>query len=378
VEVARLLLGGVEDLIRGCRRVVISADGPLALMPFALLVEVVCGGSSSAVAAAAAGAAHVADTARRPDAARVPETVLVPSATVLAWLRSGALAPAPPATLPGTPSGALLAEADSGVRLLAIGAREGPAGQPLPGAVEEVGHLAGRYRRAEAVVLPSRRKRETIDLLRGPQVIHLASHAVLNDEFPWQSRIMLGSGRGGEDLRASEIAALRLPARLVVLASCATGAGTVASGEGVLGLTQAFLSAGVPSVVATLWPVEDLSTRRFMRVFYEGLARGQCAAAALRDAQVRFHAQPETRDPFYWAGFVLVGEGETRVTLAERSSMARLVVEVGGLPAALAERGALRWALAGGLIVLLAALGAARRALPGGRSKAPTRSHQSR
>jgi hypothetical protein len=89
-------------------------------------------------------------------------------------------------------------------------------------------------------------------------------------------------------------------------------------GEGVAGLTAAFLSAGVNSVVATLWRVDDAVTATLMERFYRGLADGIPVAAALRRAQLETRADPHTGHPFYWAGFVVVGAGGVPIQLESR------------------------------------------------------------
>jgi hypothetical protein len=99
----------------------------------------------------------------------------------------------------------------------------------------------------------------------------------------------------------------------------------VLSGEGVLGLASAFLSAGVPAVVATLWPVDDAQTARLMDHFYAGLAAGLDAATALHEAREALRASEATRHPFFWAGYVLVGDGQVRVTLERRLPMSRVI-----------------------------------------------------
>jgi hypothetical protein len=84
------------------------------------------------------------------------------------------------------------------------------------------------------------------------------------------------------------------------------------------GLSSAFLSAGVPTVLATLWKIDDRSTVRLVTRFYEELANGRTAAAALGVAQRSMREDPSTRWPYYWAGFVLVGDGETGIELQRR------------------------------------------------------------
>jgi len=97
-----------------------------------------------------------------------------------------------------------------------------------------------------------------------------------------------------------------------VLAGCETAGGRSTNGEGVLGLTSAFLSAGVPVVVSSRWAVDDHVTAALMSRFYEGLAAGESVAAALRGAQLAVRSDRRTSHPFYWAGFAVVGDG-TRV-----------------------------------------------------------------
>jgi hypothetical protein len=97
-----------------------------------------------------------------------------------------------------------------------------------------------------------------------------------------------------------------------VLAGCETAGGRATNGEGVLGLTSAFLSAGVPVIVSSRWPVDDGATAVLMQHFYDRLAAGGSAASALRDAQLAVRSHRRTSHPFYWAGFAVVGDG-TRV-----------------------------------------------------------------
>ena len=102
------------------------------------------------------------------------------------------------------------------------------------------------------------------------------------------------------------------------------------------GLTSAFLTAGAPAVVATLWPVDDRTTERLMDAFYSELGRGATIAAALRAAQAVVRADPTTRHPFYWAGFVAIGEADARPALVRRSLVrALLPALIGALVAAI-------------------------------------------
>lgn len=100
-----------------------------------------------------------------------------------------------------------------------------------------------------------------------------------------------------------------LAADLVVLSGCRTALGREIRGEGLVGLTRGFLYAGVPRVVASLWPVEDRATAELMARFYRAQwMDGLPPAAALRAAQLSILREPRWRDSYYWAGFVIQGE----------------------------------------------------------------------
>jgi CHAT domain-containing protein len=140
-------------------------------------------------------------------------------------------------------------------------------------------------------------------------VIHLAVHAVSDSHYPERASLVIGIDAAGINdglLQVREIMNLRLNADLVTLSACETGT----SGEaGVISLGEAFLIGGAKAVVVSLWNVEDHSTTILMEYFYAHLARGEDKATALARAKRDFMANNKGKTPFYWAGFVLVGEG---------------------------------------------------------------------
>jgi CHAT domain-containing protein len=115
-------------------------------------------------------------------------------------------------------------------------------------------------------------------------------------------------------LTAEEVASLDLGgAELVVLSGCDTGNGEIRSGEGVLGLRRAFQVAGARNLVMSLWPVTDEGARSWMTALYQArFSRGSSTAGAVRDAslgQLRSRRKSgQSTHPFYWAGFISVGE----------------------------------------------------------------------
>jgi CHAT domain-containing protein len=159
--------------------------------------------------------------------------------------------------------------------------------------------------------------------------VHLATHAVLNDANPMYSQIILSQVERGEGddglLEAWEIMKLDLTAELVVLSACETGRGRIGAGEGVIGLSWALFVAGSPATVVSQWKVASGGTTELMVEFYRNLRAGDddaspAAAAArnphvatkaeaLRRAALKLLRSEKYKDPFYWAGFVLVGDG---------------------------------------------------------------------
>lgn len=110
-------------------------------------------------------------------------------------------------------------------------------------------------------------------------------------------------------LRAKDIQKLGLSADLVVLSACGSGLGQKVRGEGIVGLTQAFLSGGASGALVSIWNVDDLATSEIMPLFYENLLKkGMKPSAAFRDAQISMWRDPRWNAPSYWAGFVHQGE----------------------------------------------------------------------
>lgn len=146
------------------------------------------------------------------------------------------------------------------------------------------------------------------------QIVHFATHSLLNNQHPELSGIVLslvdekGQPQDGF-LRLHEIYNLKLEADLVVLSSCQTALGKEIKGEGLVGLTRGFMYAGAPRVVASLWKVSDSATAELMQRFYRNMLGAKLRpAAALRAAQVSMWKQNQWAAPYYWSGFVLQGE----------------------------------------------------------------------
>ncbi len=166
-------------------------------------------------------------------------------------------------------------------------------------------------------------------------IIHLAMHGILNKEKPLLSSLAFTENYDtlqDNFLEADEIAQLDLNADLVVLSACETGYGKFEQGEGVVSLARSFMYAGVPSLVVSLWQVNDNSTSVIMQHFYQNLSEGQPKDEALRQAKKYYieHAEGIATHPAYWAAFIQLGN-RSPVVLQTKSSWTWFYFLGGGL-----------------------------------------------
>lgn len=189
---------------------------------------------------------------------------------------------------------------------------------PLPGVREELELI--RQLSPQSVVVENLKATEshfrTLDHSKFT-LMHFAGHALVGETAADQSALVLAPERKGalEDgfLRAPEIRHLKVEAELVVLSACKTLLGPERQSTGLTGLSDAFLSAGAHSVLATAWEVEDRAALLFMRRLYHYLSRGYSKAEALRRAKV--DSIEEGLSPTLWAPFILVGDGDATLNL---------------------------------------------------------------
>jgi CHAT domain-containing protein len=192
----------------------------------------------------------------------------------------------------------------------------------LPSAKREAEEVATYYDSSTVLTEDKALKRRVVSEMETANVIHLALHAVVNEQSPLHSKLLFArrtpseSGSAEDDtLQADEIYKLRLPqTRLVVLSACDSGVGRSYDGEGMVGISRPFIAKGVPLVVASLWPVDSKATAELMISFHKNRKRGGLSTAeALSFAQREMLADPDSRyrQPYYWASFVAIG-GYTR------------------------------------------------------------------
>ena len=303
------LIRPVERLVSGKRNLIIAADGPLHYLPFEVLLRPEKNESQ-------------ADMSRLPYLVRDHAFSYVASASVLLGLSKRSNAKPKPRRKfiafadPSYPGNEASSEdnseppyrrglfEDDGLLTL----------KPLKQSRDEVEAIARLYPETSVeLFLGNDANEENVKStnLSDYRVIHFAVHGLLNEEKPQFSGLVLTLPRttASEDglLQVYEIFNLSLNADLVVLSACETGLGKQDRGEGLIGLTRAFLYAGTPSVVVSLWKVQDNSTAELMIRFYKHLDKSD-KAEALRQSQLELIGGSKFSHPYYWAPFILVGE----------------------------------------------------------------------
>ncbi|MEM9932544.1 MAG: CHAT domain-containing protein [Bacteroidota bacterium] len=179
----------------------------------------------------------------------------------------------------------------------------------LQGAKEEVDRLSEL---TDGAIFTEKQasKASFLNLPNKYSVIHLAGHAYLNDEDPELSNLVFSDHEEDNKLYVSEIYGMKSNADLAVLSACNTGVGGYTSGTGVASLSEAFMYAGIPSTVSSLWSAPDQSTKEIMISFYGYLKEGLPKSQALQQAKLDYlknTSNDKLKHPYYWAAFVLYG-----------------------------------------------------------------------
>jgi CHAT domain-containing protein/tetratricopeptide (TPR) repeat protein len=287
-----VLAGPLEWMGNTVRRLVLVPDDCLHAVPFAAL--------RPGAGAPPLGETHV--LSRAPSITRWLQWTESRSADPDAWPRAVLALVGP--DLGGTgPSG--------GTRTASLWL-EGLRLGPLPRAAREARTLVRTLRREGAILegpdANERRLKET-DLSR-VGILHFAAHAVIDDDHPDRSAIVLASGGQGEDgfLQVREIAELELRDAVVLVSACRSASGKALRGGTMLGIGQGFLRAGARAVVGNLWPLRDDDAERFVRDLGSSLARGRSVANALTETRARRIAAGDPAAA--WAGMVVLGDGD--------------------------------------------------------------------
>lgn len=195
----------------------------------------------------------------------------------------------------------------------------------LPGAEKEARAVAAEFH-ATPLVGQAATKNQVLQRLPHAELVHFATHGLL-DQTTGGYQSALAFSRDGDDngfLTAREIQNLKLNADLVVLSACDTALGKM-SGDGILGLSRSFTTAGIPSVMVSLWAISDDSTAYLMEHFYQRLRAGESKAISLRGAML--DTMNKYPAPLNWAAFVLMGESAVAPALRNVSGDAKAGTE---------------------------------------------------
>lgn len=186
---------------------------------------------------------------------------------------------------------------------------------PLPRTQDEIQYIVGLFPADRRKALMGLEGTETAlkrESLRRYRYLHFATHSLIDEKMPSRSAIVLSPSSGAEDdgfLEVGEIASLDLDCDLVVVSACQTGRGQLLSGEGIIGMSRAFIYAGARAVVVSLWNVSDQSASQLMKFFYRNLTDGLGNATALRQAKLQMiNSGKATRHPGYWSAFIMTGK----------------------------------------------------------------------
>lgn len=325
-ELYRTLLGPINDELADSTRILFVPDGPLHLLPWGALVIAAGDHSRSSnrdwqylvewKPVHTALSATVYETLKRGrQRSRVVDT-MVPSLQLMAF---------------GDPDYPTGISSDRGSESLRASAQRGIFDwSQLPDSRREIQRIAAVFPSQETRIYLGPEATEGVikAITRSPQILHIASHAYLDDRFPMNSALVLTipqqltQGQDNGLLQVWEIIErVRLDADLVVLSGCSTALGQERAGEGLLGLTRAFQFAGARSVLASLWTVDDQSTAELMILFYRHLREGMSKDEALRSAQRALIRGPlrlqneeghviekDFTAPFHWAAFQVYGD----------------------------------------------------------------------
>ncbi len=236
------------------------------------------------------------------------ETLIVPDPQPHFWIEDATISTANSLTLLGA---AAARPASKEKNLLLVGdplqaSAEFPALRQAP---QEISLLENYFPASQRTILVKDKATPAAYLASNPggyAYIHFVTHGTASRTRPLESAVILSSEGDSYKLYARDIVQHRLNAQLVTISAC-NGSGTRAySGEGLVGLSWAFLRAGAHNVIGALWEVSDTATPQLMDKLYSGLAAGQDPATALRNAKLSLlHSDSPYKKPYYWAPFQL-------------------------------------------------------------------------
>jgi CHAT domain-containing protein len=194
-----------------------------------------------------------------------------------------------------------------GLKVLAFGNPDLRDGQPdLPYAEAEVGNIKKIIPQANVYLRVGATKKKAMEMLDNYDIVHFAVRGIFVGDLPLNSGLLLAAGEEGDGrLTTAEIFKLRFKGRVIVMSASRTQQGISFTGAEIAELNRAFLYAGSPSVVTTLWNIEDKSSAIFMSIFYKKLKKNESVADSLKETQVEMIRRGYA--PYDWAAYILTG-----------------------------------------------------------------------
>ena len=296
--ISKLLLEPVRSLIANKTKVVILQDGLMNIIPFGLLTL---------------STKYYRPLLEKKALSVVPSLkLLIQSANRKKTPEMSLFAVGDPTYSSQNPTIAGLQESE--IREITRGSKFLQYFDRLPGTRKEIREIGTFFRGKRLRTLFGNQATEsTIKAadLRPYRYIHLATHGILGGEVPGviEPALVFADESGSDGLlTASEVSKMELNSDLTVLSACNTGSGEFVQGEGVLGMSRAFLLAGSRAVIVSLWSVADQETALLMKHLYRQITRGVPIAEALRKAALK--VRQYSHHPIYWAPFILVSTEE--------------------------------------------------------------------
>lgn len=295
----------VRNEVELAERLVITPDGPLWEIPFSALL---------------AG----------PDANQyylglAKPILTTPSLSILGLNKEASKAKGSSGPVRATIVGDPVFSWDNAANLSAVGERSalwssGKPPAPLPGTKAEAEKIAELYG-SSAITADQATETSVRNALKSSAILHIATHGYVNNDYPLASGLLLTAPKappqsysGDGALLAWEFLQMKSVATsLAVLSACETGLGKNLRAEGVDGLARSLQIAGIPTVVTSLWKVDDRSTAQLMVEFHKGVRAGKEFDVALCHAMRELFSGPENREPYFWAPFFVVGDQTNRV-----------------------------------------------------------------
>ena len=154
-------------------------------------------------------------------------------------------------------------------------------------------------------------------------IIHLAMHTIIDDQNPLLSKFAFAPDQNNNGLLSTyEIYNMKINARMTVLSACKTGFGKITKSEGMLCLSRGFLYAGCPSIVMTMWEINDKTGSELMKNFYKYIAEGKSKDEALRLSKIDYinSADNVNASPYYWAGYINYGNNSPLFTPSDKNN----------------------------------------------------------